>query len=79
MTDYTLQKSVKLLPPEELSIAEKDALENRIYLGGDVAMQAYREIIRRVGYIPFIEERNALLRSQISYSITAIKHPYIFM
>lgn len=79
MVDNTLQKGFELLPHEELSIAEKDALEKRIYLGGDVAMQAHHELMRRARYAAFIEERNALIRSQISCSVAAIKPPYIFM
>ena len=79
MDDNTLQESVDLLPLKELSIAEIDALEKRIYLGGDVAIQAYRELIRRARYKDFIEERNALIRSQISCSVAAIKPPYLFM
>lgn len=68
-----LPEAAELLCPEELSAADVDALEKRIWLGGDAAVQASRELLRRARYQAFVEERNALLSSRIPCGVAANK------
>lgn len=68
-----LPEAAELLRPEELALTTVDALEKRIWLGGDVAVQACLEMLRRARYEAFIEERAALLRSRIPCGVAANK------
>jgi hypothetical protein len=65
--------AVELLRPEELCAAGVDALEKRIWLGGDVAVQASRELLRRAIDEAFMEERAALLGSRVPCGVAANK------
>jgi hypothetical protein len=61
----------ELIQPKKLPTTAIEDLEGRIRMGGDVAMQAYRELLRRARYGAFLEERQALLYAPFSYAIAA--------
>jgi hypothetical protein len=73
MIGDALPEAVEPLRPEGLCAAAVDALEKRIWLGGDVAVQASRELLRRARYEAFMEERNALLGSRVPCGVAANK------
>lgn len=73
MVGDALPEAAELLRPEELAVANVDTLEKRIWLGGDVAVQASLELLRRARYEAFMEERAALLSSRIPCGVAANK------